>query len=151
MAEILTADAAVQRIPDGATVFVCPMPMEEVYPAFSRLYEATGSPKDLTVLWAAGAGPFSAERRGMNHFATPGMVKRFILGHVGLNHELVKMIALNQVEAYNLPQGVLTQWFREVAAGRPGLITEVGLGTFVDPRIEGGKLNACTQDCEELV
>lgn len=150
MPEILTADAAIQRIPDGATVFICPMPLEEVYPAFYRQFEATGAPKDLTLIWAAGAGPFSDERRGMNHFAYPGMVKRVILGHVGLNYEMVKMVAMNQVEAYNLPQGVIAQWFREVAAGRPGLITRVGLGTFVDPRIEGGKLNACTQDCEDL-
>ena len=150
MPEILTADEAIQRIPDGATVFVCPMPLEEVYPAFYRMFQKTGSPKGLTFIWAAGIGPFSDEPRGMNHFAYPGMTKRVILGHVGLNYEMVKQVAMNKVEAYNLPQGVLAQWFREVAAGRPGLITKVGLGTFVDPRIEGGKLNACTQDCEEL-
>ena len=151
MPEILTADEAVRRIPDGATVFVVPMPIEEVYPAFHRVYEATGSPKDLTLLWAAGIGPFGPERRGMNHFGYAGMVKRVILGHVGLNHEVVKLVATNQIEAYNLPQGVMAQWFREVAAGRPGLITRVGLGTFVDPRVEGGKLNDRTRDCEDLV
>ncbi len=150
MPEILTADEAIRRIPDGATVFVVPMPSEEVYPAFYRQFEATGSPKNLTMIWAAGVGPFSSERRGMNHFAYPGMVKRVILGHVGLNYEMVKMVAMNQVEAYNLPQGVIAQWFREVAAGRPGLITRVGLGTFVDPRIEGGKLNDRTRECEDL-
>lgn len=151
MAEILTADEAIKRIPDGATVFVVPMPAEEVLPAFGRVFEATGAPKDLTVLWAAGIGPFSTEARGMNHFAFPGMVKRVIVGHVGLNHKLVRQIADNQLEAYNLPQGVMAQWYREVAAGRPGLITRIGLGTFVDPRIEGGKLNERTRDCEELV
>lgn len=151
MAIILTADEAVKRIPDGATVFVVPMPSEEVFPAFRRVYGETGAPKDLTLVWAAGIGPFSAEQRGMNHFAQPGMVKRIILGHVGLNHQVVKMVAMNEVEAYNLPQGVLAQWFREVAAGRPGLITRVGLGTFVDPRIEGGKLNERTRSCEDLV
>lgn len=151
MAEILTADEAIRRIPDGATVFVVPMPTEEVFPAFGRVFQATGSPKDLTLVWAAGIGPFSMEPRGMNHFAYPGMVKRIILGHVGLNHAVVKMIAKNEVEAYNWPQGVITQWFREVAAGRPGLITRIGLGTFVDPRVEGGKLNARTQTCEDLI
>lgn len=151
MAVILTADEAVKRIPDGATAFLEAMPTEEVFPAFHRVYEATGSPKDLTVVWAAGIGPFSAEARGMNHFAHPGMVKRMILGHAGLNHKVVKVIAQNEVEAYNLPQGVVTQLFREIAAGRPGLITRVGLGTFVDPRIEGGKLNERTKACEDIV
>ncbi|HQM99802.1 MAG TPA: CoA-transferase [Candidatus Hydrogenedentes bacterium] len=151
MAIVLTADEAVKRIPDGATVLLEAMPIEEVFPAFYRMYEATGSPKGLTVAWAAGIGPFSTEERGMNHFAHPGMVKRMILGHAGLNHNVVKVIANNEVEAYNLPQGVITQWFREIAAGRPGLITRVGLGTFVDPRIEGGKLNERTRACEDLV
>jgi propionate CoA-transferase len=151
MAQVVSADEAVKRIPDGATVLVVPTPAEEVYPAFHRVFAATGSPKDLTVIWAAGLGPFSFERKGMNHFAYPGMVKRFIAGHIGLNHEVVKMIFLNQVEAYNLPQGVLCQLYREIAAGRPGLITRVGLGTFVDPRLEGGKLNERTRGCEDLV
>ncbi|HPX86684.1 MAG TPA: CoA-transferase [Candidatus Hydrogenedentes bacterium] len=151
MAIILSAEEAVKRIPDGATVFVLPMPLEEVFPAFYRVYEETGSPRDLTVVWAAGIGPFNADPRGMNHFAHPGMVKRVILGHVGLNHAMVKVIGANEVEAYNFPQGVISQWFREVAAGRPGLITRVGLGTFVDPRIEGGKLNDRTRQCEDLV
>jgi len=141
----------VRLIPDGATVLVVPTPAEEVYPAFNRVFAATGSPKDLTIIWAAGLGPFSFERKGMNHFAYPGMVKRIVAGHLGLNHEIVKMIFLNQVEAYNLPQGVLCQLYREIAAGRPGVITRVGLGTFVDPRLEGGKLNGRTQECEDLV
>ena len=151
MAQIVTADEAVGRISDGATVLVVPMPSEEVYPAFHRLYEATGSPKDLTFVWAAGLGPFSTERKGMNHFGYPGMMKRVIAGHVGLNHEVVKLIAMNEVEAYNLPQGSMCQLYREIAGGRPGLLTRVGLGTFVDPRIEGGKLNERTRGCEELV
>ena len=151
MAQVVSADEAVRRIPDGATELVVPTPAEEVYPAFYRVFSATGSPKDLTVVWAAGLGPFSNERRGMNHFAYLGMVKRFIAGHIGLNYEVVKMIAQNQVEAYNLPQGTLCQLYREIAAGRSGVITRVGLGTFVDPRLEGGKLNERTRGCEDLV
>ncbi len=151
MAQIVSADEAVARIPDGATVLVVPMPSEEIYPAFYRAYEATGSPKNLTVVWAAGLGPFSTERKGMNHFAYPGMTKRVIAGHLGLNHEVMKIVALNQIEAYNLPQGVMAQLYRDIAAGRPGLLTRVGLGTFVDPRLEGGKLNERTRACEDLV
>ncbi|HPO30622.1 MAG TPA: CoA-transferase, partial [Candidatus Hydrogenedentes bacterium] len=141
MAQIVTADEAVAKIPDGATVLVVPMPSEEIYPAFYRRFEKTGSPKDLTLIWAAGLGPFSSERKGMNHFGYPGLMKRVIGAHFGLNHEVVKLIATNQVEAYNLPQGVMCQLYREMAAGRPGLLTRVGLHTFVDPRVEGGKMN----------
>lgn len=151
MARVVTADEAVKQIPDGATVLVVPMPSEELYPAFHRVFEETGSPRDLTFIWAAGLGPFSPERRGMNHFAYPGMAKRFVCGHLGLNHEVIKLIAMNQVEAYNLPQGVMCQLYREMAAGRPGLITRVGLGTFADPRIEGGRLNERTKGCEDLI
>lgn len=151
MAKIVSAEEAVRLVPDGATVLVVPMPSEEVYPAFHQRFSQTGSPKDLTVIWSAGLGPFSTERRGMNHFAYPGMVKRYIAGHYGLNYEAVRMIAQEEVEAYNIPQGALCQLYREIAAGRDGLITRVGLGTFVDPRVEGGKLNQRTRACEDLV
>lgn len=151
MPNIVTADEAVRLIPDGATVLVNPLPIEEVFPAFARVFERSGHPRDLTMVWAAGLGPFSEERKGMNHFAVPGMIKRIICGHFGLSYLIVKMIATDQVEAYNLPQGTLTQLYRDIAAKRPGLLTTVGLGTFVDPRIEGGKMNARTKACEDLV
>ncbi len=151
MALIVSADEAISRIVDGSTVLVNPMPSEEVFAAFGRVFEASGHPRDLTVVWAAGLGPFSGERRGMNHFAYPGMTRRMIAGHVGLNHLIVAMIASNQCEAYNLPQGVMAQLYREIAAHRPGLLTTIGLGTFVDPRIEGGKMNERTRDAEDLV
>ena len=151
MAKVVSADEAVRLIPDGATMLVVPTPAEEVYPAFYRAFSATGSPKNLTMVWAAGLGPLSFERKGMNHFGYPGMVKRIIAGHIGLNYEVVKLIAMNQIEAYNIPQGTLCQLYREIAAHRCGVITRVGLGTFVDPRIEGGKLNERTKACEDLV
>jgi propionate CoA-transferase len=151
MPAVVDAEDAIKRISDGATVLVNPVPCEEVFGAFGRVFEATGHPKDLTVVWSAGLGPMSAERRGMNNFAYPGMIKRAIAGHFALNFALVKMIADNLCEAYNLPQGTITQLYREIAAKRPGLITRVGLGTFVDPRIEGGKTNDRTRECEDLV
>ncbi len=151
MPQILSAAAAARLVPDGATLAIVPMPSEALYPAFARVYEATGSPRDLTVVWTAGIGPFSAEPKGMNHFAREGMVRRIIAGHIGLNHAMVALVAQDKIEAYNLPQGTLAQLYREIAAGRLGLLTEIGLGTFVDPRIEGGKMNARTQACEDLV
>ncbi|MGC9054370.1 MAG: 3-oxoacid CoA-transferase, partial [Candidatus Hydrogenedens sp.] len=74
MAKVVTADEVVRLIPDGSAVLIVPMPSEEVYPAFARVYQETGHPKDLTVIWAAGLGPLSEEPKGMNHFAVPGMV-----------------------------------------------------------------------------
>ncbi len=151
MSKIISADEAARLVPDGATLLIVPMPSEELYPAFPRVFKETGSPNNLTIVWTAGIGPFSMEAKGMNHFAHAGMVKRIIAGHIGLNQAIVKLIATEGCEAYNLPQGTLAQLYREIAAKRPGLITEVGLGTFVDPRLEGGKMNARTQACEDLV
>ncbi|MCA9429680.1 MAG: acyl CoA:acetate/3-ketoacid CoA transferase [Candidatus Omnitrophica bacterium] len=151
MRHIITADEAIRLIPDGATVAVNPIPIEEVFSGFDRVFEETGHPKDLTVIWSAGLGPMSEERRGMNHFAHPGMVRRLIGGHFGLNYKLVQMVAQNECEAYNLPQGAISQLYREIASGRPGLVTRTGLGTFVDPRLEGGKMNERTQTREDLV
>ena len=151
MPQIVSADEAARKVPDGATLAIVPMPSEEIYPAFARAFDATGSPRDLTVVWTAGIGPFSAEAKGMNHFAREGMVKRIIAGHIGLNYSISEMVAREKCEAYNFPQGVLSQLYREIAAKRPGVITDIGLGTFVDPRVEGGKMNARTRDCEDLV
>jgi len=150
MAQVVSAEQAVSLIPDGATVAVNPVPIEEVNSGFDHVFEKTGHPRDLVVVWSAGLGPMSMERRGMNHFAHPGMVRRLIGGHYGLNHALVQMVANNECEAYNLPQGVIAQLYREIAAGRPGLLTPTGLGTFVDPRLEGGRLNDRTRSCEDL-
>jgi len=147
----VTAQQAIAAIPDGATVAINPMPAEELYTTFENEFLVQGHPRDLTLVYTAGLGPFSEERRGINHFAHPGLIRRLIAGHVGLNHCIVKMIATNQFEAYNLPQGVLSQLYRDIAAKRPGHLTRIGLGTFVDPRLEGGKLNEKAAAAEDLV
>jgi len=149
--QIVSPEEAALRVNDGDTIatggFVsCACP-ETLSIALEKRFLETGHPKDLTLFFAAGQG--HRDGTGGDHYGHEGMVKRVIGGHWDRAPKLGELALNNKIEAYNLPQGVISHMYRDIAAHNIGTITHVGLKTFADPRNGGGKLNDCTK--EDLV
>lgn len=146
MSKIATAAEAAALVPSGAVLgvdgfvgSVCP---EELLLALEARFLETGEPRGLTVIASTGSG--DTRGRGLDRLRHDGMIRRLVTSYLNLNRMLQRRLIDNEIEGYLLPLGAIVQLYREIAAGRPGLVTHVGLGTFVDPEHGGGKVNART-------
>lgn len=172
MAAFITPREAAALIPDGATVGLAGMGLsgwaEEIACAVRDRYRETGHPRGLDLKQGSALGDWGygnqfvgwdrARReggpdtehgaRGATRFgeAGPGLVAKWTSAHVGSAFTLCDQARRDELACYCLPQGVIINLWREIGAGRPGLLTKVGLGTFVDPRVEGGRMNPCARD-----
>jgi len=155
MYKLLQAKDAVQFIKNNDTVAIGgggaghAVP-DNILKALGESYLESGSPQGLTVIHPCGIG--EGDWRGLNHLAHEGLIKTIIGGFWGNAPKMVELAIKNKLKGYNLPQGVLSHLMRAIASGKPGVLTHVGLHTFVDPRIEGGKINEITtEDIVEVV
>jgi propionate CoA-transferase len=152
--KIVSADEAIAIIRDGDMVcisgFVGIGTPDELILALERRFLKERHPAGLGLMFAAAPG--DGKERGLNRLAHKGLLKRVVGGHWSLVPKLAELALDNEIEAYNLPLGCISRLYREIAARGPGLMSKVGLRTFVDPRLQGGKINGVTtEDLVELV
>jgi propionate CoA-transferase len=152
--KVVSVEDAVAVVRPGDTVatsgFVGVGTPDAVIAALEARFVETNAPRDLTLVFAAAPG--DGREKGLNRLAREGLVRRVIGGHFGLVPKISQMVTEGAIEGYNLPLGCISQLFREIAGRKAGLISKVGLRTFVDPREGGGKLNRrTTEDLVELL
>lgn len=147
--KVVSPEDAVSLIKDNMTVvtegFNRTVHPEVLSRALEDRFLNSGSPKNLTLVYSGGMGELpvtDGHGWAVNHYAKEGLLKKVICGHLALAPDLGKLVFSNKIEAYNIPQGTIAHMFRDSAARKAGTITRVGLGTFVDPRQEGCRLNA---------
>ncbi|MEM9330044.1 MAG: acyl CoA:acetate/3-ketoacid CoA transferase [Pseudomonadota bacterium] len=145
--KVVSLEDAIATIADGDTVcvsgFVGIGTPESLLRGIEQRFLAHAAPKDISLLFAAAPG--DGKDRGLNRLAHSGLVRRAIGGHWSLVPKLGALAMNEEIEAYNLPLGCISQLYRDIAAGKPGMFSKVGLHTFVDPRQSGGAINARTK------
>lgn len=147
MVRFAGVDEAIAAIGDGATVATDGFTMmgvaEEIFAGIEASFLRTGHPRDLVVVHASGQ---SNRSQGFEHFANTGLVRRIVGSHWGLMPRMSEFLGRDEAEAVCLPQGQISNLYRAIASGRPGTLTPIGLGTFIDPRLQGGKINRSARD-----
>ncbi|WP_419898690.1 acyl CoA:acetate/3-ketoacid CoA transferase [Roseomonas sp. USHLN139] len=150
----MSAAEAAQLLRDGDTLLIGGSGGGHAVPdallaAVGARFRDSGHPRALTALHPVGLG--DGKTRGAGHLAQEGLLKRVVSGTFVNSPGVAALALAEKIEAYTLPQGSLSQLMREMAAGRPGLLTRIGLHSFVDPRLEGGRQSkAATEDLVEL-
>ena len=151
--KLITAKEAAALIPNGVNFatngFMGTTFAEEIAMEMENRFLKTGEPKDLTLIFCAAQG--DNDKRGLQHLAHEGLIRRMIGAHYGMARKIGDLAVNNKVIAYDFPQGVMCHLLRTTAAHQPGELTRGGLGTFVDPRVSGGKINEKAQKEEDLV
>ncbi len=148
MSKIIPIEDAVALIQDGDVVAVSGYGTngvpEKLLAGLESRFKETQEPNDLTLMFAGGIG--DGKDRGLNRLGHAGLLKRVIGGHYGLIPKIEALARENRIEAYNFPEGVITHLYRNIAAGKRGVLSPIGLETFVDPRLEGAKINQAAKD-----
>ena len=146
--KVIEAEDAVAVIHDGDVIASAGYggngTPDQLFVALEQRFLESGHPRDLTLVFAGGQGDM--QHRGLNRLGHAGLLKRVIGGHFGLIPRIEKLAVDNRIEAYNLPEGILTHLYRDIGAGKPGTLSPVGLGTYIDPRHGGGRMNAMTTE-----
>lgn len=151
MTKVITAKEAAELIKDGDTIAAAAFGLagwaEEIALAVRERYLMAGHPRGITFVHAAGVGDWKGRGAGVwAEEGLEGLVKKVLTSHIGSEPQMAKAVEENKMECYFWPLGVMCQWYTEVARRSPGLLSKTGLGTFIDPRVEGGKVNSISKD-----
>jgi len=148
--DFISAREAADLVRDGQTVCTIGMTLisacESILKELEKKYLEEGHPRELTLFHSCGQAAMKTEG-GIQRFAHEGMLRRIIGGHWGQSDRIMDLIAGNKIEAFNMPQGQMANLYHAMAMREPGKLSKVGIGTYMDPRIEGGKMNEKTKSC----
>lgn len=152
--KFIDAKAAAELIQDRVTVavdgFIGFCLADDILGEIENRFLREGHPRELSVVNIAGLGG-DGKDRGINHFAHKGLMRRFLCSNLSLAPKLYPLIMDNSFPTFMMPQGVLSRMMRAIASHGPGIISQVGMKTFVDPRVDGGRINEAAKESQETI